>query len=476
MKNNMKTIIFYARSAQARLYPLLAEQLKNYNAVYVTQNHEEYDVVKQKSADAPVYCLTDYIHDYWNNEILNRIDLRQIEEMCGVESLWKIFYADRFLPNYSTEDGVKMIKLHYLFFAEIVEKHHPSFFVNEEVALFSSYLYLKYGVSHNCQYIAFSVPRNFTNEKVLLSFDEGTHYPLMDSIYKNNNLTEDDLQKAREIIDGIVKNKTKPGYMLVTGRRPSFIRNYVRPLLGHLRSRLSHPIKDKLNYEQYFARPNDHVTYFRYLKQKKYYQRPKEDEKIILFPLHFQPEASTLVKSTDFVNQIHTIEILSKNIPADYMLYVKEHYAQLGHRCMDFYKEIQKFPNVRLIDPWIDSHDLIKKASAIVVLTSTVGWEALMYHKPLFVLGNVFYDTFKYSFKVDNIYNLSSLIKEKLSDFDSIRADFHVEFIRYFASYLKSMHDGHYILGKDNVFDDTNVRNLAKALTETISFYEHIHS
>ena len=200
--------------------------------------------------------------------------------------------------------------------------------------------------------------------------------------------------------------------------------------------------------------------------QKRYYKKPLENQKYLLFPLHFQPESSTLTKATDFENQINTIEIIAKNLPGDYVLYVKEHYAKLGHREMSFYKLIQKFCNVRFIDPWIDSHSLIKKSEGVIVLTSTVGWEALIYRKPVFILGNVFYETFRYSVKIDNIYKLAEIIKDKLHERQISENDYDYELAKYFASYTKAMKEGSYYLKLKP--DAENVKILALELEKEL--------
>ena len=62
------------------------------------------------------------------------------------------------------------------------------------------------------------------------------------------------------------------------------------------------------------------------------------------------------------------IDSIVKNLPADTLLYVKEHYAFLGSRHLNFYKEINKnYPNVVLIDPFISSRDLILESERLLL-------------------------------------------------------------------------------------------------------------
>ena len=58
-------------------------------------------------------------------------------------------------------------------------------------------------------------------------------------------------------------------------------------------------------------------------------------------------------------------------------------------------------PNVRLVAPHTSSHELIRRAEAIAVISSTVGLEALLYEKRyslLFEGGHYWIDTRRYGF------------------------------------------------------------------------------
>ena len=144
------------------------------------------------------------------------------------------------------------------------------------------------------------------------------------------------------------------------------------------------------------------------------FEEPVPDEKFVLFPLHFQPEATTLIYGKWYNNQLNLIECLVRAIPVGYKLYVKEHSYGYGNRHLQFYKDIKKFQNVRLITPHVKSLDLIKQTSLVVTITGTVGWESLMLQKPVLIFGNVFYDIFDGAKKVRDISELPSLVRKLL--------------------------------------------------------------
>ena len=106
------------------------------------------------------------------------------------------------------------------------------------------------------------------------------------------------------------------------------------------------------------------------------------------FPLHVDPEASTMVLSPMHTDQIAVVEALSKSLPLGMNLVVKEHIPMLGHRPRGYYKRISRMPGVILASPFEDSLSLIKQASLTCVITGTAAWEAMLLQKPTLIIGN----------------------------------------------------------------------------------------
>src|SRR5262249_50735166 len=117
-------------------------------------------------------------------------------------------------------------------------------------------------------------------------------------------------------------------------------------------------------------------------------------EKYVLYPLHFQPEATTLVMAPYFLNQLALIEDLSKSLPAGFRLYVKEHVVSRGRWPLSFYEAIRRGPGARLLGPGEDTTALIRYAAAVAVITGTMGWEGILHDKPVITFGHVFYNRY----------------------------------------------------------------------------------
>ena len=111
------------------------------------------------------------------------------------------------------------------------------------------------------------------------------------------------------------------------------------------------------------------------------------DQPFAYFPLHIDPEESTMVCTPYHTNQLAIIELLSKSLPLGMDLVVKEHTAMIGRRPVGFYKALSKIPKVILVSALERPFDLIRRAALTCVITGTAGWEAMMLQKPVLVLG-----------------------------------------------------------------------------------------
>ncbi|HSH03954.1 MAG TPA: hypothetical protein VLL52_15670 [Anaerolineae bacterium] len=118
---------------------------------------------------------------------------------------------------------------------------------------------------------------------------------------------------------------------------------------------------------------------------------PLGEEPYVLFPLHMNPEASTMIYAPNFVDQEIVIANLVKNLPLTHKLYVKEHPIMVGRRPRGFYDSLRQWPNVRVVIANADSFELIRYSDLVTVITGTMGWEAILMGKPVLTFGRCFY-------------------------------------------------------------------------------------
>lgn len=145
------------------------------------------------------------------------------------------------------------------------------------------------------------------------------------------------------------------------------------------------------------------------------YDKPMVGESFILYPIHFHPESSTSILAGTYLNEYEVIRNIAFNLPQGVKLYVKDHISAWGYPSIDFYQKLCKLPNVRLLGPNEPTKQLIKASRGIITLTSTVGYEALLLKKRVFLFGRVFYDFHKGVTRVEDPSNLFTLLKATLT-------------------------------------------------------------
>jgi hypothetical protein len=117
--------------------------------------------------------------------------------------------------------------------------------------------------------------------------------------------------------------------------------------------------------------------------------------KFLLFPLHVSPEASLLGSCPELADQYSLIKNISMNLPFGVSLYVKEHPHQIVGDGLnfEFYSRLNALPNIKYFSGDASLHNLLNNPDCIAVATinGTVGIEAALIKKPVFVFGQAIY-------------------------------------------------------------------------------------
>ncbi len=150
---------------------------------------------------------------------------------------------------------------------------------------------------------------------------------------------------------------------------------------------------------------------------------PNLDLDYVYFPLHFQPERSTVPEGLFFSNQLRAIELLRESLPSSFFIYVKEHPRQfdpsgivdlrkISARKISFYENIFSLPNTRILDISQDSNLLIKKAKIVATISGSSGWQAILSKKPTFVFGKPWYTDFEKCYQINSKHDIIIALKE----------------------------------------------------------------
>lgn len=112
----------------------------------------------------------------------------------------------------------------------------------------------------------------------------------------------------------------------------------------------------------------------------------------VLVALHKQPESSIDVYGRYYEDQFQNIVNVWRALPADWLLVLKEHSSAVGDRGPEFYRRLQKLPNVWVVDERSDSHALIRMAEVVVTVSGTIAYEAALMGRPALTLTGMFFN------------------------------------------------------------------------------------
>lgn len=125
---------------------------------------------------------------------------------------------------------------------------------------------------------------------------------------------------------------------------------------------------------------------------------PDLEQSYVFVTLHNQPESTSVPMGGLFGYQLLMIDILSRALPEGWLLYVKEHPAQLysrpvsrKFRCPTFYDDIVAYHNVRLVPALYASPELTQNARAVASANGSVCWEAVHRGVPSLVFGHAWF-------------------------------------------------------------------------------------
>lgn len=371
---------------------------------------EDMNEKKQYASSVNVFCLEEWLKSKWNN--FNVCEISKYQNLYKEYNLWEIYYADRYIRyKYEYEDALRLLIGMITFWESIFSNTNTTFIVSDCIIGANSFLGMIVGEKYNVTYISI-VDGRFEKYRSYISTGEGyINDRLNKSLEHQVALSEKDINATKKYINEYIKNKTQPAYMSDAGNMNKQLGKTFLFYLKRLKNisyLWDNKFDNKFNIHLYKGRLATLDPLLEALRKpyiKRYFQEPEYKENYILFPLHFQPEASTCVYARKYENQLFFIEQLSKSIPAETILYVKEHSVRQGHRPFSFYKQLEKYPNVKLISPNTDSHDLIRRCKFVVCLTSTMGFEALMYGKPVFVCGDCFFEDFPGVIKIHDVFD-----------------------------------------------------------------------
>ena len=327
--------------------------------------------------------------------------LQDIEARCGTPCVWQYLAADRFLCRRSYAENLRALDTQAAFWEAYLPRVRPGLLVGE-VSHFHNWFAWAEGRAHGVPY-AHLVPARVPGHTAVGDgpYEHQAQVREMYRRFQEQGVPDAWRQRARAFIEEFQNRTGRATHLppvsawyqspVGSGTLPTFVRE------------LGRWFSDERRWDYTIVSPGeklatwmgDRVRKARLTWSGVFAAEADLKDPFVFFPLHLQPEATTLVRGQFFQDMLAVVRNLALSLPVGYRLVVKEHDVMFGRRAVGFFRELQRMPNVVIISPYASGPALVRKAAAIAVVTGTVGWDGILLGKPVVVMGESFFAPYK---------------------------------------------------------------------------------
>lgn len=415
-----------------------------------------------------------YLSDYHNMPEIEQI--KNYEEKYNLRKLYFPDFDRHEKYNYDYQNDIYMdqyIIKSLSFFEELITTYNISYVIYENVSNVFSYACYLVTRKYNIEYIGLCQSR--LPDRFDIWFDDYGNCDKIEKDFYECNIGKLDTDTKKYIksyfehlndMEPYYKDEDhkhyKNNYQII--KRSKAIIPYIRYLIRYKNDinhsyELTNPIRIGYQYVKRILQRKFRIQ----LLQHDFFDYINEEDCYYLYPIHFQPEATTSVNARYYTNQYEMIKNIAFSLPLNTMLYVKEHPHAYGCFPISFYKQIKKIPNVKFIHCDESVVKLIINCEGVITLTGTMGFEALMYNKPAISFGEIFYNCHPYCFHLTSFEELYDTIKN-IKDIDINKFREYNEKLLY--AYFKNTYDGKIFL------DDPNKSDIKKIITSICTIFK----
>ena len=396
----------------------------------------------QKDISYTDLLLYEDMHGKYKEEKIDIPYLNKLEAEYGLPNLWPYLALDRTImmnippeeysisptPPYLHEDMQKMAQSIFMSTISFLEKEKPDFIVAINVAFLGTMALYHIAKKMGIKYYTMETGKignriAWSDNYLTLSGVEKIFKDIKENNYKSQQHAD-----ALKFIEGFRQNPIPPSF--ATEEKSKSVLNKILSLPFKLLRATVFTLKSTIAYIQ-IPNKNDSMLEnpFRLLINKikrktrgmrnlrPLYDKVDLNEDFAYFPLHFEPEQTTLLYSPFYTNQINLLTQISKSLPIHFKLYVKEHPSMLEYRPTEYYKELKKIPNLKLVNHRQSSLELIQNTKIVLTISGTAGFEAALLKKPVITFGDIFYNMLSFVKRCREIENLPFIAKEQLENF-----------------------------------------------------------
>jgi hypothetical protein len=339
-----------------------------------------------------------------------------MEQRFGRPTLRNLIFPDPYLRNLQDEHATDLICRILVAIEHFVKQHKIQMMIHKPMSAALENCAYAVGKANGLPAIIQDIAPIGSKTFVYSDIDEQNiwteHLKKLGEL-RGRTLTPAERKQVKEYVDSVRKKKTMRIFLGLPKIRLSVIPRFIKRLLM--------PYDSQYNTTWLFVR-RDGLKLLRTIwgALTRMYDAPKPGEKFVFFPLHFAEDAQIVTRAPHFYDQTELVRQVALSLPAGYKLYTKEHPDERGVMPLSELRKMQGIPNVRVLTPTTNSHELIQKAEAVIVVSSSVGWEAFLYRKPVINLAPIYYALSESVLKVRDLSALPLAVKKALKNGSSL--------------------------------------------------------
>ncbi|HEV2489264.1 MAG TPA: hypothetical protein VGT03_05620 [Candidatus Acidoferrales bacterium] len=403
--------------------------------------------------------------------------LREFEHAGDCATLNTMVHADRIISRYPYQGIISILAAVIRFWEQLLSDMRPDAIVGE-VACATEWLCWTEAQRLNIPYLI-PCPTPVANRFFFIGAPAGSWLSMQRSYEeaKERSLSPEEAHTAELFVQEFRARKSKPPF-LAWGQRSPFLPD-IRQIgrrAARIPFRIQSYIEDgEFEVGSYHGTPPWNPIWQDTLKvirhafcESAVCEHSVPEGPSVYFPLHVQPEFTTDVRAPFLSNQVAVIENISKSIPIGHRFIVKEHPNMKGERRLSFYRQLKKLHNVQLVSPSIDSHTLIERSDAVLTITGSSAWEAILYEKPVIAFGPLCYGFYDLIFHCREFSEFPKVISVALNQFRPK----HELLLKFVWSFLQSAYEVEWgdPIRIPRILEKQNIEKVASAiLAETAS-------
>ena len=406
-RSEKMNIAWVCRDGYLDLFPLIIKELQKdytFNTIILTHLEKDKLYLKKKYNFNNVEVLSQKINTLLKNEKnFSERELYKLSKKYNEIPMSKILWSTIFENNLKSRKVNSLAISHIKFWEDFLIKNKVDILIYERPSILSSCIAWSVCKTLNIKCIDFvdtaldtmTIVENFQGDyskKLSLTYDSITknykndQTELFIEARKHLERINTDPKKTTESIEqeNITDLRAKINFKKFLG--------FFALLRSHFKTReyylYESSLLNKISINiLYILRFFIHKCIFLYDKTPN-----TQKEKYFLYPLFMQKEYSNHVfMNPGYCDPISEIKKIVMCLPPDHFLYVKEHYSGYPSRKIKDILMIKKMDKVKFLSPKINPFNLIKNSLGVITPGGTMGFEAILMSKPVFLLGEPWY-------------------------------------------------------------------------------------